>query len=82
MSTTHREHQYQVSVEWTGNEGTGTSDYKAYKRDHLVSSGEKPAIQGSSDPAFRGIRNDGVLKNSLSPRSPLVISSGICTCAP
>jgi organic hydroperoxide reductase OsmC/OhrA len=54
MTTTHREHHYEVSVEWTGNQGTGTSAYKAYKRDHLVHSGEKPAIQGSADPAFRG----------------------------
>lgn len=47
-------HHYHVSVAWTGNEGEGTSSYTSYKRDHLVSSGEKPSIPGSSDPSFRG----------------------------
>jgi len=48
------EHTYQVLVEWTGDRGTGTSDYRAYGRDHTVSAGAKPPIAGSSDPAFRG----------------------------
>lgn len=50
----HREHRYAVRVEWTGNLGTGTSGYRAYSRDHSIGAGTKPAIPGSSDPAFRG----------------------------
>ena len=49
-----REHHYNVSVRWTGNNGTGTSSYRAYGRDHEIRSGEKAVIEGSSDPAFRG----------------------------
>jgi len=48
-------HRYTVTVKWTGNKGTGTSGYKAYERTHEISAGAlKPAIPGSSDPAFRG----------------------------
>lgn len=49
-----KEHHYSVTVTWTGNQGTGTSGYRAYSRDHLISAGDKPAIPGSSDPSFRG----------------------------
>jgi organic hydroperoxide reductase OsmC/OhrA len=54
LERTSKQHQYKVLVEWTGNEGTGTSGYANYKRDHLVYSGGKPTIRGSSDPSFRG----------------------------
>src|SRR5580700_11290527 len=48
-------HHYKVTVEWTGNTGTGTSGYRNYARRHEISAGtQKPAIPGSSDPAFRG----------------------------
>ncbi|KAF1034127.1 MAG: hypothetical protein GAK35_04315 [Herbaspirillum frisingense] len=50
----HGEHRYQVAVEWTGNKGSGTSGYRDYGRDHLIRSGAKPAIAGSSDAAFLG----------------------------
>lgn len=50
----HGEHHYNVSVEWTGNQGTGTSGYREYSRDHIIRTGSKPDIAGSSDPAFRG----------------------------
>lgn len=49
-----REHRYEVSLEWTGDRGTGTSDYRAYGRDHVLRAAGKPDIPGSSDPAFRG----------------------------
>src|SRR5512134_2618212 len=49
-----RTHSYEVRVRWTGNRGTGTSGYRDYGRDHLIEAGTKPAIEGSSDPAFRG----------------------------
>ena len=48
------DHSYAVSVEWTGNRGTGTSAYRAYGRDLLVSAEGKPPIEGSSDHAFFG----------------------------
>ncbi|WP_207461757.1 OsmC family protein [Azospirillum sp. SYSU D00513] len=51
-----KEHRYAVTVTWTGNTGTGTSGYRAYERRHeiAVPASAKPAIPGSSDPAFRG----------------------------
>lgn len=49
-----KQHHYSVTVEWTGNHGTGTSGYAAYGRDHVIRAGEKPTISASSDPAFRG----------------------------
>jgi organic hydroperoxide reductase OsmC/OhrA len=45
---------YAVTVEWTGNEGTGTSHYRAFSRAHEIRVEGKPPIPGSSDPAFRG----------------------------
>jgi organic hydroperoxide reductase OsmC/OhrA len=48
------EHTYEVVVDWNGNHGTGTSDYRAYGREHTISVGAKPPIPGSSDSAFRG----------------------------
>jgi organic hydroperoxide reductase OsmC/OhrA len=52
MSKTHR---YAVTVKWTGNTGSGTSNYRSYDRRHEISTdAPKPAIPGSSDPAFRG----------------------------
>ena len=50
-------HQYEIQVEWTGNLGRGTADYRAYSRNHEVSAeGKASTIPGSSDPAFRGDR--------------------------
>lgn len=49
-----RLHRYQTRVEWTGNLGQGTADYKAYSRDHRIVAPGRPEIAGSSDPAFRG----------------------------
>jgi organic hydroperoxide reductase OsmC/OhrA len=47
-------HHYTVTVEWTGNTGTGTSTYRSYERQHEIQAAGKPAIAASSDPAFRG----------------------------
>jgi organic hydroperoxide reductase OsmC/OhrA len=47
-------HKYSLQVVWTGDQGSGTSRYDAYSRDHLVRAANKPAIEASSDPAFRG----------------------------
>lgn len=51
---TLKQHSYAVSVTWTGNRGTGTSAYKAYGRDHILSAAGKPDIPGSSDRVFFG----------------------------
>ncbi|WAL69284.1 OsmC family protein [Amycolatopsis cynarae] len=50
----NKEHQYEVTVTWTGDTGSGTSSYRAYRRDHDVRTGDKPVIEASSDPAFDG----------------------------
>jgi organic hydroperoxide reductase OsmC/OhrA len=49
-----KRHVYSVRVDWTGNQGSGTSSYRAYSRAHAISAPGKPTIDGSSDPAFRG----------------------------
>ncbi|HET9656513.1 MAG TPA: OsmC family protein [Kineosporiaceae bacterium] len=49
-----REHSYRTVVTWTGNQGTGTSTYRAYGRDHVVSAEGPPPIEATADPAFRG----------------------------
>jgi organic hydroperoxide reductase OsmC/OhrA len=50
-----RIHRYQTTTTWTGNLGTGTSQYTAYSRNHEITAAKKSAaIQGSSDPLFRG----------------------------
>ena len=54
MTMTGKTHEYAVAVTWTGNRGTGTSGYRDYARDHEIAAPGKPAIPGSSDPAFRG----------------------------
>lgn len=51
MSNTHN---YKTSVTWTGNKGSGTSEYRAYSRDHIIKVDGKHEILASSDPAFRG----------------------------
>jgi len=47
-------HTYTARVTWTGNRGVGTTNRRAHRRDTETSSGAKPLLAGSSDPAFRG----------------------------
>ena len=50
-----KRHHYTVSLEWTGNKGSGTFDYRSYARDHEIKGSDKSmSILGSSDPSFRG----------------------------
>lgn len=51
---TERQHEYAVTVQWTGNEGSGTSGYRDFSRSHSILASGKPSIKGSADPAFRG----------------------------
>jgi organic hydroperoxide reductase OsmC/OhrA len=50
----NKRHNYSVQLDWTGNEGSGTSSYRAFSRSHDIRALGKPTISGSSDPAFRG----------------------------
>lgn len=47
-------HHYAVQIQWTGNRGTGTSSYRAYGREHTLSSPGKHQILGSADRTFHG----------------------------
>ncbi|WP_428965445.1 OsmC family protein [Micromonospora fluostatini] len=47
-------HRYDATVTWTGNHGTGTSAYRAYGRDHDITTDGRPTIPGSADPTYRG----------------------------
>jgi organic hydroperoxide reductase OsmC/OhrA len=49
-------HTYGLALEWVGNLGSGTSSYRSYSRDHLVSRDAK-VLAGSSDAAYRGDAN-------------------------
>lgn len=50
-----KSHHYQLQLKWTGNKGKGTSNYRAYSRDHEFHfPGKGVTIPGSSDPSFRG----------------------------
>jgi len=51
MSKTHR---YSTTIAWTGNLGSGTSEYRAYSREHTLQIQGKPTVPCSSDPVFRG----------------------------
>jgi organic hydroperoxide reductase OsmC/OhrA len=48
------QHQYRLTLRWTGNRGSGTSGYRAYGREHEVRADGRPILLGSSDPVFRG----------------------------
>jgi len=67
-----REHSYNLTITWTGNRGTGTSDYRAYDRNHTIQAPDKVEIAGSSDPAFRGD------KTRYNPEEFLVAALSTC----
>jgi organic hydroperoxide reductase OsmC/OhrA len=68
----HGQHNYQATITWTGNKGTGTDNYKNYERSHSIEIPNKTTILGSSDPAFRG---DSTKHN---PEDLLVASLSSC----
>lgn len=49
-----KQHSYATRTEWTGNLGEGTTNYRAYSRDHVITAAGRPGLLGSSDQAFRG----------------------------
>jgi organic hydroperoxide reductase OsmC/OhrA len=71
-SNNHKQHSYQLEIQWTGNTGQGTLDYRAYDRSHEIQVAGKPLILGSSDPSFRGD------KTKYNPEELLVASLSSC----
>jgi len=67
-----RTHRYRIVVRWTGDNGTGTSGYRAYRRDHVIEADGKPPIPASSDPHFLGDRT------RWNPEELLVASLSSC----
>lgn len=65
-------HTYSLCVQWTGNNGQGTMDYRSYERSHTVVVDNKAVILCSSDPAFRGD------KTKHNPEELLVASIATC----
>jgi organic hydroperoxide reductase OsmC/OhrA len=49
-----KDHNYSITINWTGNKGQGTNGYKSYDRSHEVAIEGKRTIEASSDPAFLG----------------------------
>lgn len=68
----NKQHHYAVTVTWTGNRGTGTSEYRAYDRHHTISANGKADLDASSDPAFMGD------KTKYNPEDLLVASLSSC----
>ncbi len=48
------DHHYALDLVWQGNRGSGTSGYRDYGRDVLLTAAGKPDLAGSADPTFRG----------------------------
>ena len=51
------EHHYSVRIQWQGNRGSGTSDYRSYGRQHVIEAAGKHDISGSADRVFHGDRD-------------------------
>lgn len=66
------QHNYNLTIKWTGNTGTGTSDYRVYERNHTIIVENKPDVLASADPAFRGD------KTRHNPEDLLVASLSSC----
>ena len=66
------EHSYQTLLQWTGNKGQGSKNYRAYDRAYKIEVKGKPVIFGLSDPSFRGDRT------KHNPEELLVASVSSC----
>lgn len=66
------QHTYKTTVEWTGNKGSGTYDYRSYSRSHTIQIEGKADILGSSDSSFRGE------KSKHNPEDMFVASISAC----
>ena len=66
-------HTYTTTTKWTGDQGTGTSGYRAYKRDlEMTAAGKQHVIMGSSDPNYLGDAS------RYNPEEMLVASLAAC----
>ncbi len=54
MLSVQNEHHYSTSIEWLGNRGSGTSGYREYGREVLLTAEGKHPIEGSADRTFHG----------------------------
>ena len=64
---------FMMTTTWTGNRGTGTSDYRAYGRDHETSApGKSAVIPGSAVHKYRGD------KERYNPEELLIASLSAC----
>ena len=50
----HSEHHFALSVEWIGNRGSGTSGYRDYGREGVVTAPQKTPIDASAARVFHG----------------------------
>lgn len=66
------DHHYALGLSWLGNRGSGTSGYRDYGRDVVVTAAGKPDLHGSADVPFRG---DGTRWN---PEELLVAALAQC----
>lgn len=67
-----KEHHFKADIKWTGNTGSGTINYQAYSRDHIIQCEGRPEIMTSSAPEFRGD------PQKYSPEDLLVASLSSC----
>jgi len=68
----NKKHYYNLTIRWTGNNGTGTNSYRAYERTHRIQGKDKAEILCSSDGSFRGD------KTRYNPEELLVAAISSC----
>ncbi|MBA2612478.1 MAG: OsmC family protein [Bacteroidetes bacterium] len=69
---TTKQQQYQLTVKWTGNTGSGTASKDSYERSHEVSVKGKQKLKCSSDSHYKGDKT----KNN--PEDLLLASLSAC----
>jgi organic hydroperoxide reductase OsmC/OhrA len=67
-----KQHNYSLTINWTGNKGEGTNGYKSYERSHEIIIDGKEIIKASSDPSFLGD------KKKYNPEELLLASISSC----
>lgn len=48
------DHEYRIGVTWSGNRGTGTSGYRDFDRDSVITAAGMPDLAASADRPFHG----------------------------
>jgi organic hydroperoxide reductase OsmC/OhrA len=67
-----KENRFETEIRWTGNRGSGTSNYHAYTRSWDIAFPGKPVVHCSNDPALGG---DPTLHN---PEELLIAALSAC----